>query len=81
MTKEDEKKLQRDLDKVTNWSDTWFLNFHPDKCKNVHIGGPGQTKNHSYTLHDNKLNQVTERKILRYLLIKILILTVISVKR
>ena len=29
----DEKMLQADLDSLQNWSDTWPLKFHPNKCK------------------------------------------------
>ena len=38
-TEGDEQQLQRDLDKLTDWSDTWLLKFHPDKCKHMQIGG------------------------------------------
>jgi hypothetical protein len=29
----DEKMLQADLDSLQSWSDTWLLQFHPNKCK------------------------------------------------
>ena len=35
MTEEDEQRLQRDLDKLTDWSDTWLPKYHPDKCKHM----------------------------------------------
>ena len=55
-TEGDEQQLQSDLDNLTDWSDTWLLKFHPDKCKHMHIGGPGPTKDHSYTLHGKELH-------------------------
>ena len=33
---EDNVSLQRD--KLLEWSDTWKLNFNPDKCHVMHIG-------------------------------------------
>jgi hypothetical protein len=29
--------LQKDLDALKKWSDTWLLKFHPNKCKLVTI--------------------------------------------
>ena len=29
--------FQQDLDKLQAWSDKWLLQFHPDKCKRMHI--------------------------------------------
>jgi hypothetical protein len=37
-TAEDSQTLQRDLDKLTEWSERWLLSFNPDKCKVMHIG-------------------------------------------
>ena len=34
----DKETLPGDLDKMSQWSDTWFLRFHPDKCKHMNIG-------------------------------------------
>ena len=30
---EDSNSLQRDLDSLQEWSNTWLLRFHPNKCK------------------------------------------------
>jgi ribonuclease P/MRP protein subunit RPP40 len=37
-TAEDSQTLQRDLDKLAEWSERWLLRFNPDKCKVMHIG-------------------------------------------
>jgi len=29
--------LQRDLDKLMNWTDQWSLRLNPDKCKVMHV--------------------------------------------
>lgn len=36
-TNEDERILQEDLNKLSNWSNTWLLKFHPNKCKVLSI--------------------------------------------
>ena len=36
-TEEDRKHPQDDLDKLQQWSDTWLLKFHPNKCKVMSI--------------------------------------------
>ena len=37
-TYEDSQKLQDDLIKIQEWSDTWQLRFHPEKCTVLKIG-------------------------------------------
>ena len=37
-SRDDSTILQEDLTKLEEWSDTWLLRFHPDKCKHMHIG-------------------------------------------
>jgi len=32
------KDLQEDLARLQDWSETWLLQFHPDKCKVMHVG-------------------------------------------
>ena len=34
----DVEDLQKDLDKMSDWSDRWMLKFHPDKRKHMKIG-------------------------------------------
>ena len=40
-------KLQKDLDGLVDWADTWQLRFNADKCKVIHMGrsNPGYTYN------------------------------------
>lgn len=61
-TSEDTSLLQKDLDKLTVWSDTWLLKFHPEKCKHMHIGGQGQETDTSYTLWDTVLQKCDHEK-------------------
>ena len=35
---EDRVQLQKDINKMVEWSNTWLLKFHPEKCKMMHIG-------------------------------------------
>ena len=35
---EDRGVLQRDLDRLVNWSDDWPMRFNVDKCKVMHLG-------------------------------------------
>ena len=43
----DTQILQHDLDQLVEWSETWLLSFHPDKCKVMQIGA-GNT--HDYMI-------------------------------
>lgn len=40
----DSTNLQKDLDKLNQWSHTWQLSFNPEKCKVMHIGHPYRTE-------------------------------------
>ena len=50
---DDPKILQDDLNILQNWSNTWLLKFHPDKCKRMTIGKPNEFTNTTYTLDKN----------------------------
>ena len=53
-TEEDRKHLQDDLDKLQQWSDTWLLKFHPNKCKVMSISNKRLTEvTTTYYLHDH----------------------------
>ena len=57
---DDSTILQEDLTKLEEWSDTWLLRFHPDNCKNMHIGK--KNDDNSYSLHRKLLEKVIEEK-------------------
>ena len=37
-SEDDRRILQNDIDRMVEWSDTWLLKFHPDKCKVMRLG-------------------------------------------
>ena len=37
-SEDDRKILQNDIDRMVEWSNTWMLKFHPDKCKVMKLG-------------------------------------------
>ena len=47
-----QKILEEDLDKLQEWSNTWLLKCHPDKCKRMTNGG--QTEKTKVTYTSNK---------------------------
>ena len=60
---DDEKQLQNDLDSLQNWSNTWLLKFHPNKCKVVNIASkktPQPIRN--YHLYDDSGKEVKLQK-------------------
>ena len=57
---EDRGKLQKDLDRLDEWSKDWLLKFHPQKCKFMTIGK--DDLNIKYMLKDQKLQKVKEEK-------------------
>ena len=61
-TREDKEILQRDLDRLTQWSNTWLLRFHPEKCKKMHIGRHNPDPDFNYKLLDKTLEEVDHEK-------------------
>ena len=57
---EDEEKLQKDLDRITEWSMKWQIPFNVGKCKSLHIGRNNQ--HHVYKMSNQDLEQVYEEK-------------------
>ena len=57
---EDIRKLQMDIDRLSEWSKLWQLPFNVDKCKILHIGR--NNEQHSYTMEGKKLEKVKEEK-------------------
>ena len=60
--KEDTNILQNDLDKLSDWSDTWLLRFHPEKCKHMHIGKHNTQTDNTYKLKTTELQRAEEEK-------------------
>ena len=57
--------LQRDLIKLEEWSSTWLLKFHPDKCKVLTLGFLEKIERPRaflYELHGTVLEHVFEEK-------------------
>ena len=59
-TKEDSERLQKDLNSLAEWSDTWKLQFNPAKCHVLHIGK--KNIDSTYTMNGEELVTVTEEK-------------------
>ena len=57
---EDNKKLQCDIDKLSDWAEKWQLHFNTDKGKNLHIGRTN--KRQVYQMNGISLVQVKEGK-------------------
>ena len=58
-------KLQDDLNKLSEWSNTWLLKFLADKCKHMNIGRNKQGLDETpyrYKLNDSCLQTVKEEK-------------------
>ena len=60
----DATALQRDLDKLAKWEETWQMEFHPQKCSVLHITRSRNPKYKQYTLHGHILVKRTMRNIL-----------------
>ena len=59
-TEEDALKLQRDLKKLEEWTDTWKLSFNATKCKVIHFGS--KNKNYDYFMKGQQLEKVETEK-------------------
>ena len=57
---EDCKKLQKDLDNLIDWAETWKLNFNPQKCKLLHIGY--KNNHYNYYMKGHVLKKVETEK-------------------
>ena len=49
-------EMQSNLDKLSEWGQTWQMNFNADKCKVLHIGYRNEKAN--YTLNGTQLKSV-----------------------
>ena len=59
-TQEDKEKLQRALDGLVTWAETWGMEFNVAKCKVMHVGprNPG----HVYSMAGKDLEVTEEEK-------------------
>ena len=62
--REDEVKLQQDLDKLALWESRWGMKFHPDKCENITITRKKKPLATKYTLRGHPLKKVPSTKYL-----------------
>ena len=53
-------KIQKDLDRLVAWAETWQMEFNPQKCKVMHIGK--DNRNFSYDMEGCWLETVEEEK-------------------
>lgn len=62
---EDSEEFQKQINSLFQWSATWQLQFHPDKCHILKIG-PNKDENYKYTLgtdnNQTNLENSTEEK-------------------
>ena len=57
---EDCKKLQKDLNNLTDWAEMWKLTFNPQKCKLMHFGY--KNNHYSYYMKGHMLKKVETEK-------------------
>jgi len=65
---DDSGQLQKDLDTLVNWAETWQMSFHPSKCYTISIGLKKNAHHHSYTMLNETLEHTDS---ITYLGIKI----------
>jgi hypothetical protein len=59
---EDKEILQDDLENLENWSNTWLLKFHPEKCKNMNIARVEKTDEFKYKLSGKNIERFRKKK-------------------
>lgn len=63
-SKQDQDKLQEDLNRLAEWEKIWKMDFHPEKCQVMHITRKRQPRPYQYVLHGHVLEVVSEAKYL-----------------
>ena len=62
-SEQDSLSLQSDIDNLENWSKTWLLRFHPDKCHVLTLGKFENIKHtHRYKICEMEMDHVFEEK-------------------
>jgi len=59
---QDAKALQKDLDLLCHWENTWMMEFHPDKCEILSITRKKQPSIYPHQLHGHHLKQCDSAK-------------------
>ena len=60
----DKDHLQEDLNRLSEWEDTWMMKFHPEKCNVLSISKKKTPMKYNYVLHGHTLEHVTTAKYL-----------------
>jgi hypothetical protein len=58
---DDCNQLQKDLDKLVNWAWEWQMKFNASKCYVLRITNKKKPVLHSYTMHDQILENVDQK--------------------
>ena len=60
----DAKQLQKDLDRLGDWSLKWDMEFNPSKCTVIHVTCSKSPVPSQYILYDHVLESVSSTKYL-----------------
>ena len=60
----DAELLQKDLDTLSRWEETWKTEFHPKKCEVINITRKKNIFRYPYNLHGHQLKHVNQTKYL-----------------
>ena len=58
----DKEILQRDLDLILNWSETWLMRIHPDKSAHLRIGQQMEIPQYEYMVGVKHVKYSTQEK-------------------
>ena len=56
--------LQKDLNSLQKWENTWKMEFNPDKCEAISVTNKRNPIKTSYNIHDKTLKHVKSAKYL-----------------
>jgi len=63
-SQEDQHELQKDLDNLYRWAETWGMEYNPTKCNTMSVKRGRSKLNHIYSLNGHPLLEVQEAKYL-----------------